>query len=259
MTEQELRLEIINACKFLQEKNLIARTWGNVSARLNDSQFIITPSGLSYDLTKPEDLVIVNIEDYSYDESQRKPSSEKKVHASAYKQRKDVNFIVHTHQHFASAICAEEKDVTLLNGSFVPCAKYGMPSTGKLQKNCEGAFKKNPSSNMFLMAKHGVVTFGKTMKEALDNAVSLEDECEKLFNKNVPNFTIPSNMKAYLDDYAQMFPLQDGEDEEAIDLVKKKNAAAMLYSSNTKPLNFFDAKIQHLVYKMKYSKLKNGG
>ena len=259
MNEQELRLEIIRACKFLQDKNLIARTWGNVSARLNDTQFIITPSGLSYDLTKPEDLVIVNIEDCSYDENQRKPSSEKKVHASAYKLRKDINFIVHTHQHFASAICAEEKDVTLLNGTLVPCAKYGMPSTGKLQKNCEEVFRNNPSSNMFLMAKHGVVTLGKTMDEALNNAVVLEEECEKLFNKNVPNFRVPENMKAYLDDYAQMFPLQEGEDQEAIDLVKKKNAAAMLYSSNTKPLGFFDAKIQHLVYKMKYSKLKNGG
>ena len=259
INEQELRQQIIDACKFLQEKNLIARTWGNVSARLNDKQFIITPSGLSYDLTKPEDLVIVNIEDCSYDETQRKPSSEKKVHASAYKLRSDVNFIVHTHQHYASAICAEEKDVTLPNGTFVPCARYGMPSTGKLQKNCEEAFKNNPSSNIFLMAKHGVVTFGKTKEEALDNAVTLEKECETLFNKNVPNFTIPTNMKAYLDDYAQMFPLQEGEDKEAIELVKKKNAAAMLYSSNTKPLSFFDAKIQHLVYKMKYSKLKNGG
>lgn len=259
MNEQELRQEIINACKFLQEKKLIARTWGNVSARLNDKEFIITPSGLSYDLTKPEDLVIVNIDDCSYDENQRKPSSEKKVHASAYKARKDINFIVHTHQHFASAICAEEKDVTLPNGTLVPCAKYGMPSTSKLQKNCEDTFNNNKSSNIFLMAKHGTVTFGKTMKEALDNAVVLEEECEKLFNNRVKDFKILKNMKPYLDDYAQMFPLQDGEDAEAIELVKNKNAAAMLYATSAKPLSFFDSKIQHIVYKMKYSKLKNGG
>ena len=259
MTEQELRQEIIDACKFLQEKKLIARTWGNVSARLNDKQFIITPSGLSYDLTKKEDLVIVNIEDCSYDEKQRKPSSEKKVHASAYKMRSDINFIVHTHQHFASAICAKEEDVTLPNGTFVPCAKYGMPSTGKLQKNCEEAFRNNKTSNIFLMAKHGTVTLGKTMKEALDNAIILEEECKKLFNQNVKEFKVPENMKAYLDDYAQMFPLMENEDKEAIEIVKNKNAAAMLYSSGAKPLSFLDSKIQHIVYRLKYSKLKNGG
>ena len=44
---KEDRQKIIRACKFLQDKNLIARTWGNVSARLNEKQFIITPSGLS--------------------------------------------------------------------------------------------------------------------------------------------------------------------------------------------------------------------
>ena len=74
MEEIELRKQIIDACLYLQKTGLIARTWGNVSARLNDKQFIITPSGLAYELTKPEDLVIVNIDDCKYDKSQRKPS-----------------------------------------------------------------------------------------------------------------------------------------------------------------------------------------
>ena len=195
MTEQELRQEIIKACKFLQEKNLIARTWGNVSARLNDKQFIITPSGLSYDLTKPEDLVIVNIEDCSYDDTQRKPSSEKGMHAAAYKHRSDINFIVHTHQHFASAVCADEKDITLSDGTLVPCAKYGISSTKKLTKNCEEAFIKHNASDIFLMAKHGVVILGTSVDNALNDAVNLEKECETIFNNRVKVFRIPENMK----------------------------------------------------------------
>ena len=259
MIEQELRQEIIKACKFLQDKNLIARTWGNVSARLNEKQFVITPSGLSYALMKPEDLVIVNIEDCSYDKSQRKPSSEKGMHAAAYKHRNDIKFIVHTHQHFASAICADEKDITLSDGTLVPCAKYGISSTKTLTKNCEQAFINHPNSNVFLMAKHGVVILGTSSDKTLKDAVNLEKECEIIFNNHVKEFKIPENMKAYLDDYAQMFPVQDGEDQEAVDIVKKKNAAAMLYAINSKPLGFFDKTIQHIVYKMKYSKLKNGG
>lgn len=257
MNEFEIRQQIIDACLYLQKTGLIARTWGNVSARLNDKQFIITPSGLAYELIKPEDLVIVNIEDCSYDKNQRKPSSEKLVHTSAYKCRNDINFIVHTHQHYASAICANEKSITLYDGTYVPCAKYGLPSTKTLQKNCEEAYKKAMNSNMFLMAKHGTIVFGKTKDEALKNAEILENECKKVFEAKVKEFYIPENMKAYLDDYAQMFPVRKGEDTEAAEMIRNKNAAASLYSSDAKPLSYLDTLLQRLIYILKYSKLRD--
>ena len=256
MNEQELRQQIIDACLYLQKTGLIARTWGNVSARLNDEEFIITPTGLAYDLTKPEDLAIVKIADCSYDKEKRKPSGERRVHAAAYKARPGVNFIVHTHQFYASAVCADEASITLSDGTFVPCATYGLPSTPMLQKSCEDVFNKFKDRDIFLMAKHGVITFGDTMQAALDKAELLEKECEQLFKKRVNEFYIPENLKPYLDDYAQMFPLIDGEDEQAIKMVKEKNAAAQLYAINSRPINRIDAATQHLVYKVKYSKLR---
>lgn len=257
MQEQELRQQIIDACLYLQKTGLIARTWGNVSARLNDEEFIITPSGLAYELTKPEDLAIVKIADCSYDKSQRKPSSEKLVHAAAYQLRKDVNFIVHTHQFYASAVCGEEETTTLNDGRIIPCAKYGYPSTKGLQDNCAKAFEEYKDNDAFLMAKHGAITFGKTMKEALDNAERLEQDCKEAFESRVDKFLVPENMKPYLDDYAQMFPLKSEEDAEAIKMVKEKNAAACLYARKAKPINPIDHLIQHLVYLLKYSKLRN--
>ena len=251
------RQEIIEACLFLQEKELIARTWGNVSARVNSEEFLITPSGLAYELTKPEDLTIVKIADCSYDKTQRKPSSEKLVHAAAYQLRKDVNFIVHTHQFYASAICGEEETTKLADGRIIPCAKYGYPSTKGLQDNCAEAFKEYSENDSFLMAKHGAITFGKTMKEALDSAEKLEQDCQEVFKARVDKFYVPENMKPYLDDYAQMFPLKTNEDEEAIKMVKEKNAAAFLYARKAKPINPIDHLIQHLVYRLKYSKLRN--
>jgi len=257
MENVELRQEIIDSCLYLQKTGLIARTWGNVSARLNNEYFLITPSGLAYDQTKPEDIGVVKISDCSYDKQQRKPSGEKKVHAEAYKARPDVKYIVHTHQFYASAICADESSITLSDGTFVPCANYGLPGTDKLKKNCAKVFNDFPNSNMFLMAKHGAITFGSTMKEALDNAEKLEAECKILFDKRVPNFEVPKKMKAYLDDYAQIFPAQEGEDQDAIKMVSEKNAAAMLYAVNSKPIGSLDRKLQHTVYKMKYSKLRD--
>ena len=61
--ENEARALVIRAGHLLTERGLIARTWGNISARISDSEFIITPSGLAYDTLRPEQLVRVSIAD----------------------------------------------------------------------------------------------------------------------------------------------------------------------------------------------------
>lgn len=257
MKEIEIRKQIVDACLYLQKTGLIARTWGNVSARLNNDEFIITPSGLAYENTKEEDLVIVKIDDCSYDKTQRKPSSEKGVHASAYKLRKDINFVVHTHQFYASAICAKGESITTKDNLFIPCAEYGLPSTKTLQNKCYKAFEENINSNMFLLSKHGAIVFGSTIKEALNNAEKLELECKKIFEEHIKEIQTPNKIKPYLDDYAQMFPLTNEDDKEAIKMVLDKNIAAQNYAEGSKPLGFIDSNIQHIIYKLKYSKLRD--
>ena len=61
MELSEARNQVIEAGKRLLHSGLIARTWGNVSCRINENQFVITPSGRSYENLKPEEIVIVNI------------------------------------------------------------------------------------------------------------------------------------------------------------------------------------------------------
>ena len=250
-----LKKEIIDCGLYLQKEGLVARTWGNISARNSDEDFYITPSGKAYDITEEKDIALVKIEDTSYDKNGPKPSSEKGVHAIAYKNRKDINYIIHTHQLYASAICANEKDITLSDGTVVPCCAYGLPGTAKLKKGFEEKVLQYPEANIFLLAKHGTVIFGKTMKEAKDRANYLEKECKKIFDEKVKDFKVLDNLPPYLDDYAQMFPAQADEDKEALDMVKEKNARACAYA-DVKPMGFLDKTIQHLVYVNKYSKLK---
>ena len=102
-TLEEGKKAVIEAGHRLLETGLIARTWGNVSARISDTQFVITPSGRAYDTLTPDDIVVVNINDCSY-EGDVKPSSEKGIHADAYALRSDVNFVIHTHQVNASVV-----------------------------------------------------------------------------------------------------------------------------------------------------------
>lgn len=73
---EEAKKLVVEAGKKLIETGLIARTWGNVSARISETQFVITPSGRAYETLTPDDIVVVNIEDCSYD-GDIKPSSEK--------------------------------------------------------------------------------------------------------------------------------------------------------------------------------------
>ena len=63
MDIMEAKLAVIEAGKKLVETGLIARTWGNVSCRISDTEFVITPSGRSYENLTPDEIVTVSIED----------------------------------------------------------------------------------------------------------------------------------------------------------------------------------------------------
>ena len=102
-SEQEARRLVVEAGRRLLERGLVARTWGNISARISDTRFVITPSGLGYDTMTPEQLVVVDGRDGSW-EGARKPSSERGIHADAYRLRPAADFVIHTHQDMAT-IC----------------------------------------------------------------------------------------------------------------------------------------------------------
>ncbi|MCK9169888.1 MAG: class II aldolase/adducin family protein [Treponema sp.] len=184
-TESDARALVIRAGLRLVETGLIARTWGNISARISDTQFVITPSGRAYETLTPEELVVVNTDDCSYS-GNIKPSSEKGVHADAYRLRPDVNFVIHTHQEAATiaglagqALSGYDSASGQLLGPCVPCAAYGISSTKKLRKNVAAAVAANPGSNAVLMIHHGVLCIGKTFENAFAASSALEDVCRK--------------------------------------------------------------------------------
>ncbi len=178
-SETEARKLVIEAGHRLLEKKLIARTWGNISARISRDEFIITPSGKAYDRLTPADLVKVRVSDGSYSGSV-KPSSEKGVHAAAYALRSHVGFIIHTHQYYASAISAECRSIRT-----APCAEYALPGTTKLRNLVEGCVRRNPYENIFLMARHGALILGSDMDEAFARAEALEKISKTLVESRV--------------------------------------------------------------------------
>ncbi len=137
MNLRKAREIVVLAGKQLVESGLIARTWGNVSCRISETQFVITPSGRAYETLTPDEIVLVNIEDCSY-VGNLKPSSEKGIHAEVYKRRRDINFIIHTHQINASMVSplqtyidVTDPELAAIIGPRVPGAAYGLPGTKK--------------------------------------------------------------------------------------------------------------------------------
>ncbi len=176
----EAKLAVIKAGKMLVENGLIQRTWGNVSCRIDDNHFVITPSGKGYLTLTPDDIVIVTINDLSYD-GDVKPSSEKGIHAQCYALRSDVNFVIHTHQTFASIVGLSGLDINNITGKSaeiigtdVPIASYGLPGTGKLKKGVVAALKRSDSKAV-LMIHHGALCVGTDLDDAFAVANELEE------------------------------------------------------------------------------------
>lgn len=178
----EAKVRVCEAGKLLLKEGLVARTWGNVSIKINENQMVITPSGRKYDELTPDEMVLVDIYTLKY-EGKLKPSSELKLHCEVYKTRPHINSVIHTHQLFASIVAAAQKDVEVLNeehqqilgAKVIKAAPYALPNTKKITIETARAIEQ---SNAALMSNHGVVCIGKDLEATFEVARTLEKACE---------------------------------------------------------------------------------
>ncbi|MBE6803368.1 MAG: class II aldolase/adducin family protein [Ruminococcaceae bacterium] len=203
---------VIRAGHELIAAGLIARTWGNISCRISDTQFVITPSGRAYDTLTPEEIVLVNIEDLEY-EGEIKPSSEKGIHAACYKLRPEVNFVIHTHQVNASIVSALGMDINNVEGenaqvvgTNLPIASYGLPGTKKLRKGVIDAITRS-DAKAAVMAHHGAVCMGVDYDDAFNVAQKVEDICEQYVMDKYTSLTgkVAENLTAINDYVVEKF------------------------------------------------------
>ncbi len=203
---------VIRAGHELIAAGLIARTWGNISCRISETQFVITPSGRAYDTLTPEEIVLVNIEDLEY-EGEIKPSSEKGIHAACYKLRPEVNFVIHTHQVNASIVSALGMDINNVDGenaqvvgTNLPIASYGLPGTKKLRKGVIDAITRS-DAKAAVMAHHGAVCMGVDYDDAFNVAQKVEDICEQYVMDKYTSLTgkVADNLTAINDYVVEKF------------------------------------------------------
>jgi ribulose-5-phosphate 4-epimerase/fuculose-1-phosphate aldolase len=180
MFEKE-KLEIIKAGMNLDRYGLIALSGGNLSSRMPSGEILVTPSGMIYEDMVPEDVLVMDL-DENIIEGTRKPSSDTEAILYIFKKRPDINAVIHTHQPYATAvglICDEFKVnlTTLANaaGGSVKVSPYSSP--GSIDMGID-TINYLGDSLAVILAHHGVMTVGTSLKQALYAAVYMEESAK---------------------------------------------------------------------------------
>ena len=171
------RRVLLEAARKMNTDGLNHGTSGNVSVRVEDG-LVITPTGLAYDELSPEDLVEVRW-DGGVPLGQRRPSSEWQMHRDLYQGREDAEAIFHTHPMFCSTLSCLRRPIPAVHymiavtgASVVQCARYATFGTAELSAAAGEALR---GSKACLLANHGMVALGGSLKEAYRVASEVEN------------------------------------------------------------------------------------
>ena len=175
--ESELRAQIIEAGKRLYARNLVAANDGNISARISENEIWATPTNVSKGFMTEDMLVRLDL-DGNVLEGTLKPSSEIKMHLEIYKRSPEVMSVCHAHPPAATTFAAAgvpldqaylQETVVLLG--IIPVAPYKMPGSAEL---AHGAAEYCPDYNGVLLERHGLVTWGSSVTQALHRLEGVE-------------------------------------------------------------------------------------
>ncbi|NBA88620.1 L-ribulose-5-phosphate 4-epimerase AraD [Emticicia sp. CRIBPO] len=189
---KSLKEECFEANMMLPKLGLVLFTFGNVSTVDREkSVFAIKPSGVPYEILKPEDIVIMDFEARVV-EGKLRPSSDTKTHALLYKTWDDIGGITHTHSTYAVAWAQAGKDIPVLGTTHadhthqdIPCAEVLTDEmikgnyefeTGNQIIDCFGERGlSHQELEMVLLQNHGPFTWGKDAAKSVYNAAVLEE------------------------------------------------------------------------------------
>lgn len=174
----EEKKELVEYGKKMSAEGLSSGTSGNLSIYLKEEGVVlITPSGIGYFDTEPEDIVVMDLEG-NIVEGKRKPSSEWHLHTLFYKNKPEAGAVVHTHSKYCTTLSTLRMPIKAVHYVIadagtdeVPCAPYRRYGTEELAKVAVEAAGK---SNAVLLANHGIVVCGKNLKSAYGLAKGME-------------------------------------------------------------------------------------
>ena len=169
---------------------MVAANDGNISVKLNDNEFLCTPTGVSKGFMTPEYICKVDREGNVIQANPGfKPSSEIKMHMRVYEKRPDVGSVVHAHPIYATSFAIAGIPLTqpimpeaVISLGCVPIAEYGTPSTMEIPDNLE---KYLPYFDAVLLENHGALTWSTDLNAAYMKMESVEFYAQLLYQSKV--------------------------------------------------------------------------
>jgi L-fuculose-phosphate aldolase len=176
--------EIVNICRLLHQKNMLAAADGNISYRINNDEILITPSGVAKAFMNEEEMAIINLDGKII---KGNPSSERLMHLEVYKSSEDAKAVVHAHPPHSIAwtiafpqleyLPLEAMSELILACGSVPIIPFALPGSEQM-----GEFLKPhlPKNKVMILARHGALTWGNNLEEAYRGMERLEHACQIL-------------------------------------------------------------------------------
>lgn len=179
MAATTIRTQIVEIGIELERLGILDLTAGNISARVGDDAIAITPSGIPYGETRPEDIVVCTLAEGDVIEGTCRPSSELALHRAVYAARPETGAVVHTHSPYATTLAVLRKPIpavhyviSRLGTSEVPVVDYATYGTQELAENAFAGLA--GTTKALLLANHGTLALGTDLADAALNARVLE-------------------------------------------------------------------------------------
>lgn len=178
-SELEIKEEMCEIGRRVYNRGMVAANDGNFSVKLNDNEFLCTPTGVSKGFMTPEYICKVNAKGEVLEANEGfRPSSEVKMHMRIYAKRPDVNAVVHAHPMYATSFAIAGKPLmdpimpeAVISLGGVPLAKYGTPGTMEVPDSIEGFLD---DYDAVLLENHGALTYSDSLMNAYYKMESVE-------------------------------------------------------------------------------------
>lgn len=179
-----MRHSVWQHAKKMWELGLVVGSAGNVSERIDPARIAITPTSVAYETMRESDVVLVDLASGDAVDSTHAPSYELPMHLVIYRERPDVQAIVHTHAPFVTTLSVLRRplppiidEMLIYFGGTVDVADYAFTGTEDVGHNVVRALGERSGA---LLANHGNVCVGRTLAEALHVAVTMES-CARVY------------------------------------------------------------------------------
>ena len=186
VSEFEIKKQICEIGKRIYDRGMVAANDGNISVKLNDNEFLCTPTGVSKGFMTPEYICKVDAKGNVIQANGKfKPSSEIKMHMRVYAERPDVQSVVHAHPVYATSFAIAGIPLTqpimpeaVIALGCVPIAEYGTPSTEEIP---DAVSKYLQHFDAVLLENHGALAYSNSLLAAYHKMESLEFYAQLLF------------------------------------------------------------------------------